>query len=103
MTPTTINGEAGYVLTFEPEHMPAADAKIIFNCGSDASQTDSMILTDGNTYYRSGKVSGAEIVVEDATAEDAEYYDVLGRRVSQPANGFYIQRTGNSVAKKLAK
>lgn len=103
MEATIINGEAGYVLTFEPEHMPAADAKIIFNCGSDASQTDSMILTDGNIYYRSGKVSGAEIVIEDASTDDAEYYDVLGRRVSQPANGFYIQRTGNSVAKKLAK
>ena len=39
----------------------------------------------------------------DAEAGNAEYFDMLGRRVSNPANGLYIKRTNGASTKVLVK
>lgn len=103
MEATTINGEAGYVLSFEPTHKPAADAKIIFNCGSSDSQTESLTLVNGNIYYRSGKVTGADLIIDDANDANTEYFDILGRRIASPTKGLYIERNGTTITKRVVK
>lgn len=39
----------------------------------------------------------------DAEAGEAEYFDLMGRRVSNPANGLYIKRTNGTATKVMAK
>lgn len=39
----------------------------------------------------------------DATDAPAEYYDLTGRRVTDPAPGIYVVRRGNSVAKEVVR
>ncbi len=47
------------------------------------------------------KKTGIESI--DADAADAEYFDLLGRRVSNPANGLYIKRANGASTKVLVK
>lgn len=104
MQPATIEGKNGYMLTFEPEHKLAATACIIINGGLDAAQTKTFPLADGNIYYRSGKFTDADIVIEDAADAAAEYFDVMGRRVMAPAEGgVYIVRRGDKVSKEVMR
>lgn len=39
----------------------------------------------------------------DTTDAPAEYYDLTGRRVTDPAPGIYVVRHGNSVAKEVVR
>ena len=39
----------------------------------------------------------------DADAADAEYFDLMGRRVSNPADGLYIKRANGTTTKVLVK
>ena len=104
MQPATIEGKNGYMLSFEPEHKLAATACIIINGGLDATQTKDFPLADGNIYYRSGKFTDADIVIEDAADAEAEYFDVMGRRVANPQPGsICIVRRGSKVSKVLVK
>lgn len=47
--------------------------------------------------------TGVENVIVDNSEAPAEYYDLNGRRVANPSNGFYILRQGNKVSKVLVK
>ena len=47
------------------------------------------------------KKTGIESV--DADAADAEYFDLMGRRVSNPADGLYIKRANGATTKVLVK
>ena len=47
------------------------------------------------------KKTGIESI--DADAADAEYFDMLGRRVSNPADGLYIKRANGATTKVLVK
>lgn len=104
MEPATVAGENGWVLTFYPEHRPSSEAKVIINAGTSGDETDSLPFANGNIYYRSGKVAGAEIVTPDNGAGEAVYFDVMGRRVVNPQPGsVYIVRRGDNVSKEIAR
>jgi len=104
MEPADVAGENGWKLTFYPERRPGADAKIIINGGVSGKQTESLPLTNGNIYYRSGKISGVDIVSTDGQVGDAEYFDVMGRGVTKPQPGsIYIVRRGNDITKEVAR
>ncbi|MDE6345507.1 MAG: CotH kinase family protein [Muribaculaceae bacterium] len=104
MQAATVEGKNGYALSFEPEHRPTSDAKIIINSGMANDQTIDFPLADGNIYYRSGKLTDADIVITDAADAEAEYFDVTGRRVANPVEGgIYIVRRGNTVSKETIR
>ncbi len=45
-----------------------------------------------------------DIVIEDAADAEAEYFDVMGRRVMAPAEGgVYIVRRGDKVSKEVMR
>lgn len=55
--------------------------------------------------YNLTDMTGVEEIAVDNTsyAGAAEYYDLTGRRILNPANGLYIVRRGNIVTKELIK
>lgn len=104
MQETSVAGEKGWVLTFEPQHRPAAEAKIIINGKGGAEQTSDFPLATGNIYYRSGKFSGVDTITGDTEAEAGEYFDIMGRRIVSPVKGgVYILRQGDKVEKRIVR
>lgn len=55
-----------------------------------------------NFYVKGDKESGVENVEIDANAP-AEYFNLQGVRVENPANGLYIVRQGNKVTKQVIR
>ncbi|MDE7426576.1 MAG: CotH kinase family protein [Muribaculaceae bacterium] len=99
MTPVTINGMALWELELDME-IPD-DAKIIFNCGrgGNGNQTDNLSYLANSIYNRNGEISGISSVTVDAA--DAEYFDLQGYRVAQPAAGNIYIRLSNGTATKI--
>lgn len=63
----------------------------------------------GNTHvqtlspaFRINDASGVETVYSDSGSCESVYYDMMGRRVDNPANGIFIERRGN-VSRKVMK
>lgn len=50
-----------------------------------------------------GVVTRIESVVADGAEAPAEWFDLQGRRVAEPANGLYIRRQGRTATKVLVK
>ncbi len=72
--------------------------------GTDAGTTtagfDSWLVK-----YNLTDMTSVDAIDVDAASDDApaEYYDLMGRRVLNPANGLYIVRRGNTVTKQIIK
>ena len=50
------------------------------------------------------KSTGIQAIGNDAQAEgNAEYYNISGQRVSQPASGIYIEQTAKGIRKRIIK
>ncbi len=80
-----------------PTDVPGA--LLVKNVDADGNDVDTMsyaIDGDGNT-------TGIENVAVDNAAAPAEYFDLNGRRVANPAAGIYILRQGSNVSKVLVK
>ncbi|MDE6317418.1 MAG: CotH kinase family protein [Muribaculaceae bacterium] len=104
MQETSVAGEKGWMLTFEPRHRPAAEAKIIINGKEGSEQTADFPLVTGNIYYRSGKFSDVGTIIDDTEAEAGEYFDIMGRRIVSPVKGgVYILRQGDKVEKRIVR
>lgn len=63
----------------------------------------------GNTHvqtlspaFRVNDASGVETVYSDTDSREAVYYDMMGRRIVNPADGIFIERRGN-VSRKVMK
>lgn len=50
-------------------------------------------------FVKNGEGTGIETVNGAATSNTVEYYDLNGRRVSQPQSGIYVKKAGNNVRK----
>ena len=50
------------------------------------------------------KSTGIQAICNNAQAEGkAEYYNINGQRISQPANGIYIEQTAKGIRKRIIK
>jgi hypothetical protein len=50
---------------------------------------------------KGGGTDGVDDIISDsANTENAEYFNLQGIKVSNPAHGLYIERKGNSAAVK---
>ena len=55
-------------------------------------------------YDDSGDITGIEDIAADNAADNVEYYNVQGMRLSvAPATGIYFERRGNTVTKRAAR
>ena len=80
-----------------PTDVPGA--LLVKNVDADGNDVDTMSYAiDGE-----GNTTGIENVAVDNAAAAAEYFDLNGRRVSNPAAGIYILRQGSNVSKILVK
>lgn len=61
------------------------------------------ITVRANGTPTSGIVSGIEDVEASGSSASTEYYNLQGVRVYNPANGFYIKRTGSEIEKIFVK
>lgn len=72
----------------------------VYGQGDYSTQDDVYYVIDLNPNGDTTSVAGVEVADENAPVE---YYDLQGRRVLNPSNGFYIRRQGSSVTKMLIK
>ena len=61
------------------------------------------VLNEYSKLVFEGSVNGINGVETDNANAPVEYYNLQGIRVDEPANGVYIRRQGNTVAKVLVK
>ena len=74
---------------------------VIFNSGPNGSQTSDMKIRNNGVYNSSGDtgITGIANITNDANDNAPVYFDLLGRRVTNPQNGLYMRRQGNRVTK----
>ena len=93
-------------------HFSDADSKgspFVFSIlpGADNSRLQMVYRNDDNTYnvyvydLPFDNNGGTGIKAEAADAGQAVYYDLGGRRVSNPKSGIYVKKQGNSVQKVI--
>ncbi len=106
-SPKAVNTDLAYThyIEFTPDYPLSQTAKISFSTGSSSTQTASLPLEDGAVYNYDGNLSsGVENVAVDIDHDTpVEYYDLMGRRLTQPVPGQpVIIRRGSTVTKQLA-
>lgn len=82
--------------------VPAGTTNIIFNIGSNKSQTEDFDAVENGLYDFNdliGQYSGVTGIETDDENVEEIYYNLQGIRVDNPTNGFYILRKGSKVSK----
>lgn len=82
------------LLYFPPNCMyfyfPSYNAQGLYNWGDEGAAASSVVIPEN---------SGLQNVVAESSNGAPEFYNLQGIRVTNPANGIYIVRTGNKVTK----
>ena len=99
--PMTFDSTTGYYKYSFTTLLDYTRLNVIFNSGPNGSQTGDMKIRNNGVYNSSGDtgITGIANITNDANDNAPVYFDLLGRRVTNPQNGLYMRRQGNRVTK----
>lgn len=93
-----------YKRTSDKYAFPISSVDLVFKGvkpGERIGWTNYQTLHDGYTPKAYTGTSGIETVDNDTTGAEAEYFNLLGVKVANPAAGIYIERKGNKARKVI--
>ena len=105
MTPITYQDKQTWSYTLNLDVTPSASTGIIFDNGHSGkpdNQTEDLIFENNKIYDRNGvigDIAAIEEISADSSSLPAEYFDITGRKITNPTKGLYIRKTGNKVEK----
>ncbi len=104
MSPITYQGIKMWSFTTTLSDEPSSSTGIIFGNGGsgDGNQTKNLKFENNKIYDRNGvigDIAGVDAIIADEETVKTEYYDLTGRKVTNPQSGLYICKRGNKISK----
>ena len=109
MTPITYQDKQTWFYTLNLDIIPSPSTGIIFNngnAGKPNNQTEDLIFENNKIYDRKGvigDIAGIDNIITDTPTLPAEYFDITGRKITNPTKGLYLRKTGNKIEKIIIR